>query len=374
MNISVLTGLKDRKNNMLKKERTHAVTVTVSMLLFTVLSGFVAPEVLQAADCVRMRANFKKLKGVVQRKVFLEKAILECADDPEITYYYAYNMERLRKYDTALHYYQKVIELDQNYAKAYMGIGDMYNEFGQLDKAIGSYEKGLSLDPDNVWARRSLQKVRSLYQLKAKVPTKPVSLQKPVQEPVLPEKSIPPLVKEVVSETVVEGKVEQALETHPENSKWEKATVKPESLKGENVSTDDFIHRMVEKNAVEDEPFMVSKAPSINMSIQFEMNSGYLSEDAMSTLATVICPALQSEELKKMRFEVVGHTDNSGDETVNMNISRLRAYTVKAYLVTRCNIPSDRLEVSFQGPNEPLVPNTSLENRQRNRRVEIRRL
>jgi len=47
---------------------------------------------------------------------------------------------------------------------------------------------------------------------------------------------------------------------------------------------------------------------------------------------------------------------------------------VKAYLVTRCNIASDRLEVSFQGPNEPLVPNTSLENRQRNRRVEFRRL
>lgn len=348
--------------------------VIVLLLLATISSGLLVPDVSQAADCVRMRANFKKLKGVVQRKVFLENAILECADDPEITYYYAYNIERLRKYDTALHYYQKVIELDQNYAKAYMGMGDMYRELGQLDKAISSYEKGLSLDPDNVWARRSLHKTRNLYQLKTKLPTKTVSIQQSAQEPVLPEKRIPPRGKEVVSEPVMEVKAEKAPEAHPENIKWEKATVQSESVKGDGIDTDDFIHTMVQENVLEVEPSMISKAPSINMSIQFKMNSGYLSDDAMSTLDTVICPALQSEELKKMRFEVVGHTDNSGDDRVNMNISRLRAYTVKVYLATRCNIAPDRLAVSFQGSNEPLVPNSSLENRQRNRRVEFRRL
>jgi len=359
---------------MLNQNKPHRVTVIVLLLLSTIMSGLLVPDVLQAADCVRMRANFKKLKGVVQRKVFLEKAILECAVDPEITYYYAYNMERLGKYDTALHYYQKVIDLDQNYAKAYMGMGDMYRQLGQLDKAIGFYEKGLGLDPDNVWARRSLQKVRSLYPLNTKLPAKAVSLPKSVQESVLLEKKISPPIKEVVRSPVVEGKVEKDPEIHIEKTTWEKATVHTESLQGEDVSTDDFIHKMVEKNAVEDEPSMISKAPSINMPIQFEMNSGYLSENAMSTLDTVICPALQSEELKEMRFEVVGHTDNSGDETVNMNISRLRAYTVKTYLVTKCNIAPERLGVAFMGPNEPLVPNTSLENRQRNRRVEFRRL
>ena len=358
---------------MLKQNKTYMVTITVSLLLLTVLPGFFAPELLQAADCVRIRANFKKLKGVVQRKIFLEKAILECADDPEVTYYYAYNLERLRKYDAALHYYQKVIELDPNYAKAYMGMGDMYRELGQLDKAIGSYEKGLSLDPDNVWARRSLKKARSLYQLNKKLPANAVSLHPPAQESALPEKQVTQIVKEVVSEPVLEVKVGKDPETHTENSKWEKATVQPESLKGEDVSTDDFIPRMVQKNHEENESSIISKEPSVNMSIQFEMNSGYLSEKAMFTLDTVICPALQSEELKKIQFEVIGHTDNSGDETVNMNIARLRAYTVKAYLVTRCNIASDRLEVSFQGSNKPLVPNTSLENRQRNRRVEFRR-
>ena len=361
---------------MLKQKKAHAVTVIVSVLLFTVMSGCLVPELLQAADCVRIRANFKELQGVVQRKVFLGKAILECADDPEVTYYYAYNMERLRKYDIALQYYQKVIELDPNYAKAYMGMGDMYREFGQLDKAIGFYEKGLSLDSDNVWARRSLQKARSLYQLKTKSPANAISLQQPAdQEPVLPKERITPVVQEVVDEPVKTVKVEKEKETHVENVKWEKATVQSEFLKGENdVSTDDFIQSMVQKNAVEDESSIISKAPSINMPIQFAMNSGYLSDDAMSTLDTVICPALQSEELKEMRFEVIGHTDTSVDETVNLYISRLRAHTVKAYLVTRCNIASDRLEVTFQGPNEPIVPNTSLENRQRNRRVEFRRL
>ncbi|MCK5196360.1 MAG: tetratricopeptide repeat protein, partial [Desulfobulbaceae bacterium] len=317
---------------MLKQKKNYIVTIIVSMLLFTVLPGFLVPDLLQAADCVRIRANFKKLKGVMQRKVFLEKAILECADDPEVTYYYAYNMERLRKYDIALQYYQKVIELDQNYAKAYMGMGDMYRELGQLGKAIGFYEKGLSLDPDNVWARRSLQKARSLYQLKTKLPANAVSLQQPAQESVLPEKRITPVVQEVAGEPVKTVKVEKAKETHVENIKWKKATVQSEFLKGEDISTDDFIHSMIQKNAVEDEASLVSKAPSINMPIQFARNSGYLSDDAMSTLDTVICTAMQSDELKEIRFEVVGHTDNSGDEAVNMYISRLRAHTVKAYL------------------------------------------
>lgn len=337
-------------------------SIPVFILLCAVTSGMFFPQSSPAADCVRVRVDLKKLKGLVQRKEFLEKAILECAEDAEITYYYAYNMERLRRYDTALEYYQKVIELDPNFAKAYMGMGDMYNEHGELSQAIAAYEKGLSLDPENVWAKRSLQKTRSLYPQKAVLP-----LQK-----ALPAKA----VQEVSSLQQKAGAVIEGEEKQPAtvNDRWEKATVTSEPVQDSDVSSDDFIQGMVHEETAEKRSFSGKKVPSINMPIQFERSSGYLSEEAMSILDTVICPALQSDDLKKMRFEVVGHTDNTGNAAVNIYISRLRAHTIKAYLETRCNIDPGRLEAAFQGQNQPLFPNTTLENRRRNRRVEFRRL
>ena len=115
------------------------------------------------------------------------------------------------------------------------------------------------------------------------------------------------------------------------------------------------------------------KARSVNLPINFQRDSGYLTEQAMDMLDMVICPALLDDRMKNARFQVIGHTDDIGELDVNMYISRLRAQAVKTYLVTRCNIEPESLELVFLGPSQPLVPNTSEENRKKNRRVELRR-
>ena len=78
------------------------------------------------------------------------------------------------------------------------------------------------------------------------------------------------------------------------------------------------------------------------------------------------------QALNDITFEIAGHTDNVGERDMNMRLSSGRANAVKAWLVAR-GIAESRMTTRGAGPDEPLVPNTTPENRQRNRRVEFKR-
>ncbi|RYX81270.1 hypothetical protein EON83_24795 [bacterium] len=71
--------------------------------------------------------------------------------------------------------------------------------------------------------------------------------------------------------------------------------------------------------------------------------------------------------------EVHGHTDNAGDPRKSMPLSEARAFAVKSFLesLSPVNFPSGRVHAYAHGETQPLVPNTSAQNRARNRRVEI---
>ncbi|MCK5741663.1 MAG: OmpA family protein [Chlorobi bacterium] len=71
-----------------------------------------------------------------------------------------------------------------------------------------------------------------------------------------------------------------------------------------------------------------------------------------------------------MYVEVVGHTDDVGDPDENLTLSSERAASVKAWLVNK-GIAEDRITTRGAGQNEPIVPNDSKANRQKNRRVEF---
>jgi outer membrane protein OmpA-like peptidoglycan-associated protein len=70
--------------------------------------------------------------------------------------------------------------------------------------------------------------------------------------------------------------------------------------------------------------------------------------------------------------QIGGHTDNQGARGYNMKLSARRAEAVKAWLVAK-GIAASRITTAGYGDTHPLVPNTSDENRARNRRVELRR-
>lgn len=76
------------------------------------------------------------------------------------------------------------------------------------------------------------------------------------------------------------------------------------------------------------------------------------------------------EQNPGMRVEIQGHTDNIGSKNYNLPLSQRRAKAVEKYLI-RHGISASRLESRGYWFSKPVVPNTSPENRQKNRRVEI---
>lgn len=59
---------------------------------------------------------------------------------------------RKGEYDQALQLYDKAIELDPNCARAYLGKGKVFSRKGEVDKEINAYDKAIEIEPDNAEA------------------------------------------------------------------------------------------------------------------------------------------------------------------------------------------------------------------------------
>lgn len=68
---------------------------------------------------------------------------------------------------------------------------------------------------------------------------------------------------------------------------------------------------------------------------------------------------------------IEGHTDSIGGARYNQGLSERRAAALRRELVTRHGVAAGRLGTRGFGATRPLEPNTTLEGRARNRRVEL---
>lgn len=73
---------------------------------------------------------------------------------------------------------------------------------------------------------------------------------------------------------------------------------------------------------------------------------------------------------KHFSLKLAGHTDNVGSPSRNMRLSKDRAESVKAYLVSRGANPST-IEATGYGQTQPITSNRAEAGRQKNRRVEF---
>lgn len=108
-------------------------------------------------------------------------------------------------------------------------------------------------------------------------------------------------------------------------------------------------------------------AVSSQRPIEFSQSSNTLNFNSYSLLDALVevaadCPAVS--------IGVTGHSDGSGDEQANIELSRMRAESVAAYMVAH-GIPADRLKSSGAGSAMPLVTENSPRARARNRRIEF---
>lgn len=111
-----------------------------------------------------------------------------------------------------------------------------------------------------------------------------------------------------------------------------------------------------------------SGATSVLKNIFFDVDQYVLKEKSKTELEEVI-KFLRDNEQIKMAIE--GHTDDTGSNAHNMQLSTNRAKSVYDFLV-KAGIPAQRLEYRGFGSGKPKKENTSEENRQLNRRIEFR--
>ncbi len=101
--------------------------------------------------------------------------------------------------------------------------------------------------------------------------------------------------------------------------------------------------------------------------IVFKTGSAKISEESADILEKAYNTLEQNPEIE---VEIQGHTDNVGKSAYNKTLSQKRADAVKKFLVEK-GINESRITTKGYGFDKPLVPNTTPENRQMNRRIEF---
>jgi outer membrane protein OmpA-like peptidoglycan-associated protein len=92
-----------------------------------------------------------------------------------------------------------------------------------------------------------------------------------------------------------------------------------------------------------------------------------LSADMKSTLNQV---AMIAKACPAVHLQVRGYTDASGPAQVKRHLSQRRARSARDYLVSK-GVEAWRVSVIGHGDADPVMPNTTSENRARNRRIEV---
>ncbi len=101
--------------------------------------------------------------------------------------------------------------------------------------------------------------------------------------------------------------------------------------------------------------------------IYFDINQYQVSEKSRFILNEFVAFLNDNPSI---RVAIHGHTDNMGDDAMNLELSKRRAQSVYEYLVSRGIIPS-RLSSQGFGKTRPVADNSTEEGRARNRRTEF---
>jgi outer membrane protein OmpA-like peptidoglycan-associated protein len=100
----------------------------------------------------------------------------------------------------------------------------------------------------------------------------------------------------------------------------------------------------------------------------FEVDRAELKLESLATLDALVKLLAAHPEVKRVRIE--GHTDATGTDEHNLELSQQRAEAVRTYLVSQ-GVVADRLETKGMGEGHPIQPGDSEEVYATNRRVEF---
>jgi outer membrane protein OmpA-like peptidoglycan-associated protein len=102
--------------------------------------------------------------------------------------------------------------------------------------------------------------------------------------------------------------------------------------------------------------------------ITFATNSSRISSDFYPVLDDV---ANILRKYDKTLLQIEGHTDSTGSNQLNQNLSESRANSVRNYL-SQQQVYSQRIRTYGYGESSPIANNQTVQGRAKNRRVELR--
>jgi OmpA-OmpF porin, OOP family len=108
-------------------------------------------------------------------------------------------------------------------------------------------------------------------------------------------------------------------------------------------------------------------AKIVTHGINFDVDKATIKPESMGTLNMIVKVMQNTPDLK---FEVDGHTDNSGNSQHNMTLSQQRADAVEAQLISM-GIDASRLTTKGFGDTKPISSNDTQDGKANNRRVEF---
>jgi OOP family OmpA-OmpF porin len=119
----------------------------------------------------------------------------------------------------------------------------------------------------------------------------------------------------------------------------------------------------------EAEVFVENNAVKVRLKgLQFPTNRATLNNKGTALLQKVD-GALNKVSISKITVE--GHTDSVGDPEKNQAISQLRAQAVQNFLVSKGQIPEDRVSAVGKGAESPISDNGNARGRAENRRIDL---
>jgi len=101
--------------------------------------------------------------------------------------------------------------------------------------------------------------------------------------------------------------------------------------------------------------------------VTFAVNDANIQSQFYPTLGNVVETLVTYPQTA---IDVIGHADSDGSDALNQALSERRAASVRDFLVSR-GVQPVRIVAIGRGESQPLVPNTSPENKAKNRRVQI---
>jgi len=125
------------------------------------------------------------------------------------------------------------------------------------------------------------------------------------------------------------------------------------------------------KAGVDNRSKLITEGRLSTNAIQFKSGSDNLLQESYKTIREI---AKVLENNQNINIKIVGHTDDEGSESSNLELSKKRAMAVKNSLVNQYGIAEHRIITSGKGESDPVASNNSDKGKAQNRRVEFIKL